>query len=1826
MRPSSVAPTSSHRREVSAASDVDRRPASPVKSSSQAPKSHPAANDRGMGSRPESQGPEHMLCSIWVHDESFSREEVLFNPEAIGDVSVRVGDLIEVAAVQDDAALDSGGTTGARDGTEAGSRRPPTGSRTTSERDGDGDGKVRQKKFLFLAKPFPSDLKSRHPNLQLSIASNIANAFGFKNRSQVSLSRAERSQWSASHVELIFRDQFLLRSDMWRLAASELAGRPVYKGQKVLFMGTIKATVKSVYVDEKKALSGYFAPSTVPLFRSESARFVLFIQMSKEMWDFDSEGTGDILFSRVINGFLPELLKRWASAVAHHLVTIVLFTRVQYDFSTSDPATTAFNSANLNRLLDGSSSLETQDFYRVVVNDMPSGRWTAILDELKKEFRIFLRDVSIPPPRFAQSPTSAEEGPRFSDDHPAKISGSPTSALRGNILEAINVASSYLTYEHIGRDLLRTGTSVVVITPGSGVFEVPYDALALTSDFLTSRAIGIDLICLSPMPLHSVPLFKYRVPAADPSRPSKTVPKDENKGLSPESHGLSSNTQAQTTLSTSSGSTVDRPMRLSSTLPSTRAGEWAFGIPNWIDISFWDPRTYKATRTALEKVSKSPIPDTLNEQSKQFIPRVRMYEIQMMGVMESEQSNISVPYLPQVQATLRNTSAAMLHNRGLAERRMSGTTAHPSSPKSMHKPFLSATKRPASYMMSLKESKKNMLSATAKQRTDALEWMDAYDNSAFSAFPKGRRSRRRSKVKRIGNTDSSETERRPGQTGTGLRETRLPPSSQLDRQTSNRERNADKSPISKVTTPAAGAAGRKSIMKSASRPPDPRISRSISFALRGLGPAPRAVASTEINAEHATAFSSASGRVSSSDDNMSRTGDTPDTESRVSSPSGVPKPQGSSTGPEMTPSRPISIKAKSSEEPHTNSHGVDNSLSTATTEAPHEVGVNYAGRSSFTLKRGSMKLDMGSEPEPAFKPSPEKMLAPWIRPVAPWKPARHAHMRSSWFGRWQHVYARMPSTSSIKWKSLKSPAALPLTTEEFPSKQELASDYLQTPYKVYANDDFDSAESSKSREALLREMISLRLSRGFQFVTGKRMREYSMENINIFDMDALSKDGTTMFMSIGNIIHRIICVTEGDIEVTKFTRKAFGGNLSDARDRATCYSPAVKTVLSSQYSKNTINLAFSQEEYNWSYADAFLAGHRDHLTDTARQLGFWRTRFVLIPVQVPSNARHPIPSYSEDNEEEIHLVGIYQLTQLWQKHRYIPPEERRFQSSGRQKRGHNPLNILYQTSDPSNVVAAELGRLLLDDPGLENPPAQLLPDSELFEKSSLNISLLAQTIQGDKGVRMMDRRWHWRLHYNCFIGIEFTTWILQNFRDVDSREEAVELGNELMKHGLFHHVQRRHNFRDGNYFYQIADEYRTARPESRAGWFHSRKADKSTPHTPSVEGVGDSPSSYTKTEKNAEEASGKPSAQTGHKGRKVAVSLAKSMKYDLDARKRSNRPEIIDLHYDRLHNPDNCFHIELSWLNATPKLVEDTVLSWLTTAEKYGLKLVELPISEASSIVETQVFRRPFPIKLKTTPPEPPVPPLHQSMPFPSQGPPDRHYYHKAILKKFDFVLDLESRNAFPADVEVSYSWGKADYRYPQYVHRTGAVLAQITDEGHFLLLANRLFASRAQTGAKDGGKFERSEYSRPRAHTLDHSPRFSPLVRASADIASQLYKSQSANTEPLNAYRLTNQLKNEMQAFVNDTEKLDRFFAEVRTTHPKPVSTKASPTAPSTTDSAIPTLELPASVVSRHNQSPFPQPKPDTPSTKSSSIDAVVHGVGKASPMNDPSGSPYRK
>ena len=97
-------------------------------------------------------------------------------------------------------------------------------------------------------------------------------------------------------------------------------------------------------------------------------------------------------------------------------------------------------------------------------------------------------------------------------------------------------------------------------------------------------------------------------------------------------------------------------------------------------------------------------------------------------------------------------------------------------------------------------------------------------------------------------------------------------------------------------------------------------------------------------------------------------------------------------------------------------------------------------------------------------------------------------------------------------------------------------------------------------------------------------------------------------------------------------------------------------------------------------------------------------------------------------------------------------------------------------------------------------------------RSSLSIASLAEILQSEKGVRMLRGRSFPRL---SFVGSKLVTWLLQNFKDVDTRDDAAELGNQLMRSGMFLHVGQRQEFRDANYFYQFTDQYCKPQSESR---------------------------------------------------------------------------------------------------------------------------------------------------------------------------------------------------------------------------------------------------------------------------------------------------------------------------------------------------------------------------------------------------------------------------
>ena len=97
--------------------------------------------------------------------------------------------------------------------------------------------------YLFFVKFASPELLSKVPSLQISLPQSVAYSLRLSKSIPVLVSTEDEYAKRASHVELIFRDQYLARADMWHLINSQLVGKCVYRGQRVEFMGTIKAMV-----------------------------------------------------------------------------------------------------------------------------------------------------------------------------------------------------------------------------------------------------------------------------------------------------------------------------------------------------------------------------------------------------------------------------------------------------------------------------------------------------------------------------------------------------------------------------------------------------------------------------------------------------------------------------------------------------------------------------------------------------------------------------------------------------------------------------------------------------------------------------------------------------------------------------------------------------------------------------------------------------------------------------------------------------------------------------------------------------------------------------------------------------------------------------------------------------------------------------------------------------------------------------------------------------------------------------------------------------------------------------------------------------------------------------------------------------------------------------------------------------------------------------------------------------------------------------------------------------------------------------------------------
>lgn len=140
-------------------------------------------------------------CVLWVHDEGFSKDDVVLNLDLFPEV--KPGDLMAIMALKAESGVrdfqekmqtskrdsDTLATSMQRERSSSYPRSPvtTTGNQSRHGSDAKHDTDL-WNRYLFIARDMPKEMKAKQPNLEVSLAKHIADTFCLKSRSSVLLS------------------------------------------------------------------------------------------------------------------------------------------------------------------------------------------------------------------------------------------------------------------------------------------------------------------------------------------------------------------------------------------------------------------------------------------------------------------------------------------------------------------------------------------------------------------------------------------------------------------------------------------------------------------------------------------------------------------------------------------------------------------------------------------------------------------------------------------------------------------------------------------------------------------------------------------------------------------------------------------------------------------------------------------------------------------------------------------------------------------------------------------------------------------------------------------------------------------------------------------------------------------------------------------------------------------------------------------------------------------------------------------------------------------------------------------------------------------------------------------------------------------------------------------------------------------------------------------------------------------------------------------------------------------------------------------------------
>ncbi|KAI0324779.1 hypothetical protein GY45DRAFT_1391204 [Cubamyces sp. BRFM 1775] len=285
--------------------------------------------------------------------------------------------------------------------------------------------------------------------------------------------------------------------------------------------------------------------------------------------------------------------------------------------------------------------------------------------------------------------------------------------------------------------------------------------------------------------------------------------------------------------------------------------------------------------------------------------------------------------------------------------------------------------------------------------------------------------------------------------------------------------------------------------------------------------------------------------------------------------------------------------------------------------------------------------------------------------------------------------------------------------------------------------------------AVMRGMVALRLTQGFQFVlrSSRQNADKETDMLNslrrtksnagdnnastrpIGAADVLQSASDSVYLSMSNEIHHIMY--SGDsIKVQRYVQRMQPTKPFD-------YQFLIWPKLGEGYTElKTSFSSHGMENYGWNRLDMLVAGYENQFSDSHR---YWRTCFVVIPTD-ESPHMSVGPACEKLNEEEIRLLGMDKLADCFSKVRWHSKDD---------SNPPPPVRFIPTDLGPAQCVQGESITAQLDEIHASGPLKKKVKSEK--DISDLSLAAIAKAMREDDGVLIKEHSWHGRRGTHGFL-------------------------------------------------------------------------------------------------------------------------------------------------------------------------------------------------------------------------------------------------------------------------------------------------------------------------------------------------------------------------------------------------------------------------------------------------------------------------------------------